>query len=60
MGNGERLVANAVVRGIMTGTLSGTGTGLSDSAYRLSLSAAGGCTAGAASGGSCREGANLR
>lgn len=47
------------ITGGVTGALSSTGTGLSDSIYRLSLSAVGGCAAGAASGGSCNQGAKL-
>lgn len=57
-GAAKGALTGAITGGI-TGALSGTGTGLSDSIYRLSLSAVGGCAAGAASGGSCNQGAKL-
>ncbi|MBY0418560.1 MAG: hypothetical protein K2W88_10935, partial [Pararheinheimera sp.] len=37
--------------------LSGAGTSLKDAAYRVAVSAAGGCAAGEASGGNCSDGA---
>ncbi len=51
--------AKGALTGAIMGGVTGAGTGLSDSAYRLSLSAVGGCAAGAVSGGSCGEGAKL-
>ncbi|MEC4738043.1 FG-GAP-like repeat-containing protein, partial [Shewanella sp. E94] len=57
-GAAKGALTGAIMGGV-TGALSSTGTSFSDSAYRLSLSAVGGCTAGAVSGGSCGEGAKL-
>ena len=57
-GTAKGALTGAITGGV-TGALSSTGTGLSDSIYRLSLSAVGGCAAGAASGGSCNQGAKL-